>query len=67
MTVESALTTLTQETTALIETCTVLKDDVDDRITAAVIVSENAAQIPLVSMASQMIDTQTLVVQLITR
>ena len=67
MTVETALADLTQQTTDLLAVCTDLKDDTAQQIVDAVIISENAALIPLVSMASNLIDTQTLVVQLITR
>jgi hypothetical protein len=63
---EAAVTTLTTETTALLDTCTALKTDVASDIAAAVVVSENAAQIPLAQVAVNLIDTQTLLVTLIT-
>jgi|TARA_R110000851_G_scaffold331060_1_gene504700 hypothetical protein len=67
MTVETALDALTLQTTELLDVCTDLKDATAQQIVDAVAVSENAAQIPLVTVATNLIDTQTLVVQLITR
>jgi hypothetical protein len=67
MTVETALDALTLQTTELLDVCTDLKDATEQQIIDAVAVSENAAQIPLVTVATNLIDTQTLVVQLITR
>ncbi len=67
MTVETALDALTLQTTELLDVCTDLKDATAQQIIDAVAVSENAAQIPLVTVATNLIDTQTLVVQLITR
>jgi hypothetical protein len=66
MTVETALADLTLQTTDLLAVCTDLKDATAQQIIDAVAVSENAAQIPLVTVATNLIDTQTLVVQLIT-
>ena len=67
MTVETAIDALTSQTTELLDICTDLKDAATQQIVDAVTVSENAAQIPLVNMAANLIDTQTLVVQLIAR
>ena len=38
----------------------VLKDGVETRISDAVIVSENATQIPLITMATSLINTQSI-------
>jgi hypothetical protein len=66
-TLEAEVDELAQQTTNLLDSVLAQKSAVDGIIAAAVLTSVNAAQIPLVSMASHMIDTQTLVVQLITR
>jgi hypothetical protein len=67
MTIETEVANLAQQTTDLLDAClaqvTVVQTSIDD----AVALSENAAQIPLVNMAANLIDTQTLVVQLIAR
>jgi hypothetical protein len=66
MTTETALDTLTLKTTELIEVCVGLKDTTQQLISDAIVVSENAAIIPLISMATNIIDTQTLLVTYIT-
>jgi hypothetical protein len=67
MTVETSLDALTLQTTQLLDAVVVLKSETEQQIIDAVAVSENAAQIPLVSMAVNLIDMQTLVVQLIAK
>ena len=56
--IQAAVDDLTAQTTDLISICTDLKNDVVVDITAAVLVSENATQIPLVTMATSIVSTQ---------
>lgn len=65
MTLETSVDDLTVQTTALLGTCTSLKNDVATDIATAVVASENAAQIPLAQVAVNLIDMQTLLVTLI--
>lgn len=67
MTIETSINMLTAQTTELLDACVVLKNNTSQLISDAVAVSENAAQIPLISMAVNLIDTQTLLVTYITR
>ena len=70
MTIEAVQTEvelLVTQTTTLLDSVTSLKTGVAAEIATAVEVSESATQIPLVSMATDMINTQALVVQLIER
>jgi hypothetical protein len=67
MTIETAIDDLTTQTTTLLEVCVSLKASTAQLIADAVITSENSAQIPLVSMAINLIDMQTLLVTYITR
>jgi len=62
MTIETAIIDLTTQTTDLLATCVVLKTATTALIANAVVTSVNAAQIPLVTMAKNLIDTQTLLV-----
>jgi hypothetical protein len=62
MTIETAIIDLTTQTTDLLATCVVLKTTTTALIANAVVASVNAAQIPLVTMAKNLIDTQTLLV-----
>lgn len=66
MSTEVAIDALTAETSGLLQVCVSLKNDVSQLIADAVIVSENAAVIPLISMATNLIDTQALLATLIT-
>ena len=56
--IQAAVDDLTAQTTDLISICTDLKNDVVVDIAAAVLVSENATQIPLVTMATSIVSTQ---------
>lgn len=67
MTTEESISALTTQTSGLLEVCVALKDSTAQLIANAVITSENAAQIPLVSMATNLIDMQTLLVTYIAR
>jgi hypothetical protein len=55
---EDALTALTDSTNALLVSVNFSKDSLEADIAAAVVLSENAAQIPLVTIATSMINTQ---------
>lgn len=66
MSIELSIDALTAQTSGLLDVCVNLKDDAARLIADAVIVSENAAIIPLLSMATNLIDTQTLLVTYIT-
>jgi len=61
------VTNLTQQTTNLLNVFLTQRDNVGEQIKVAVSDSENAAQEPLVSMAVNLIDTQVLLVQLLSR
>jgi hypothetical protein len=67
MSIETAISDLTVQTTELLDTCVVLRTSTSQLITDAVAVSTNAALIPLVVMASNLIDTQTLLVTYIAK
>ena len=62
-----AINALTEQTTGLLEQCTLLKIGVSKQIADAVSVSTNAAVVPLVTMATNLIDTQTMLVTYISR
>ena len=66
MTIETSIDALTAQTSELLEVCVNLKDSTEQLIANAVVASENAALIPLVSMATNLIDTQALLVAYIT-
>jgi hypothetical protein len=55
---EDALTALTDSTTALLTSVNFSKASLESDIANAVAVSENAAQIPLITIATSMINTQ---------
>lgn len=63
---EIAVNDLTVQTTALLAAVNFSKASLAADIAAAVLVSENASQIPLMTMAINLIDTQTLFVNHIT-
>lgn len=67
MTIETSIDALTLQTTNLLDTCVSLKSGTTQLIANAVATSVNAAQIPLVTVARNLIDTQTLLVALITK
>jgi hypothetical protein len=67
MELEDAVTNLFQQTTNLLDVCIRLRNDVGEQIEVAVVSSENEARQPLVDMATNMISSQTLMVQLIAR
>ena len=63
MSVESvAIDALTAQNTGLFEVCVSLKDNVAQLIADAVVVSENAAIVPMMSMTANLIDMQALLV-----
>jgi len=55
---QTAVDSLTTQTTSLLDTCTSLRDSTSTLISDAVVVSENATQIPLVSIATDIVNTQ---------
>jgi hypothetical protein len=55
---EDALTALTDSTNALLVSVNFSKDSLEADIASAVAASENAAQIPLVTIATSIINTQ---------
>ena len=63
--VEEALITLTQSTNALLASVNFSKATLDSDIAAAVALSENAAQIPLISIATSVISTQATLINYI--
>lgn len=67
MSIETAINGLTTQTTQLLDVCVALKDSTTQLIVSAVATSVNAAQIPLVQMAVNLIDTQTLLITFIAR
>jgi hypothetical protein len=67
MTIETAIDALTLQTTDLLDVCVSLRDATTTQITDAVAASTNAALIPLVVMATNLINTQTLLVTIIAR
>lgn len=62
MTTESAIIDLTTQTTALLNVVSTIAVNTTAKIATAVAVSENASQIPLVNIATNMINTQALII-----
>ena len=62
MTIETSIDALTTQTSSLLDVCTNLKSSTAQLIADAVIVSENSAIVPLITMAANLIDTQTMLV-----
>jgi len=60
VTTEEAIIELQTTNAALIAAVNVSKSSIESSIASAVIVSENAAIEPLISMASKLVDTQTI-------
>jgi hypothetical protein len=56
--IEDGLTALTQSTNALLTSVNFSKDSLDSDIAAAVAASDSAAQIPLITIATSMVNTQ---------
>lgn len=65
MTIESSIDDLTAQTSGLLEVCVNLKASTAQLIADAVLVSQNAAIVPIISMAANLIDTQTMLVNYI--
>jgi hypothetical protein len=61
-TLETSVDILSNNTTDLLDEVTDQKNEVSQLIADAVIVSENATIIPLITMATSIIDTQTLLI-----
>lgn len=67
MAIETSIDALTTQTFGLLEACVAIKTGVAAQISNAVSESTNAALIPLVTMATNLIDTQTLLVTYIAK
>lgn len=67
MTIETSIDTLTLRTTELLDVSVSLRDSTTQMIASAVILSENAALVPLIQMATNLIDMQSLLVTYISR
>jgi len=67
MTIETAIIDLTTQTTSLLDACVVLQSSTTQLIADAVVVSENAAIVPLITVATNLIDTQTLFISFINK
>lgn len=67
MTIETSIDALTAQTSGLLDVCLSLKNSTAQMIADAVAVSTNTAIVPLISMAGNLIDTQTLLVRYISR
>ena len=67
MSLETSVDALTVQTSNLLGVCTALRDGTTALISAAVATSQNAAQIPLVTMATNLITTQTLLLTYMAR
>jgi hypothetical protein len=63
--VETAVDALTLQTTNLLDTMSSIKDDVADDIAQAVIVSENAAIIPMFTISTNLININTTLINFI--
>jgi hypothetical protein len=62
MTVEVEIAALTNQTTQLLDVVNQISASVNAQIAAAVLVSVNASQIPLVNMATSLILTQAMLI-----
>lgn len=60
MSVEDSINNLTAQTASLLDVCVSLKNGVVQQIADAVIVSRNAAIIPLITISTNLISTQAL-------
>jgi len=67
MSLEIAVDELTAQTTDLLDTCVTLRESTETRIADAVALSVNQTIEPLLSMATNLITTQSLLVTYITR
>jgi len=64
---EIAISDLTVQTTALLAAVNFSKTNLENQIANAVVISENASQIPLATIAVSIIDTQTIFVNNLTK
>ena len=65
MTIQSDVTDLTVQTTALLAVFLQQQVNVDARIAAAVLASQSAAQIPLVQLSTNFINSQAMLINYI--
>jgi hypothetical protein len=66
MTIEASLVSLTTQTTELLDTVVTAQLALESRIASAVLLSENASQVPLTQMATSLITTNTFFVNHLT-
>lgn len=62
MSLQASVDTLIIQTTALLQVSTDLKNGVAQQIADAVLMSKNAALIPLITVSINLINTQTMVI-----
>lgn len=62
MSIETSITALTTQTSELLDVVTALKNGVSAQIAAAVLVSTNASIVPLMTVATNLINTQATLV-----
>lgn len=62
MSIETSINTLTTQTSELLEICVTLKNGVAQQIADAVIVSKNASVVPMITIATNLIKTQTMLI-----
>ena len=67
MSIETSIDALTAQTSALLDVCAAINAGVTQKIASAVQVSTNTALVPLVTMATNLITTQALLVTFIAR
>ena len=65
--IAASIDALTTQTTSLLNVCTTSQSNVTTLISGAVATSQNAAQIPLVTMATNLTTMQALLVKYIAR
>jgi hypothetical protein len=63
--IEDAINNLTTQTTALLDSVNFSKNSLQSDISAAIVVSENASQIPLITIATSIINTQATFIEYI--
>lgn len=62
MSIEVSIDELTAQTSELINVCVTLKNSISQQISDAVLASTNAAVIPLITVATNLITTQTMII-----
>lgn len=62
MSIEVSIDELTAQTSELLDVCVTLKNSISQQISDAVIASTNAAVVPLITVATNLITTQTMII-----